>query len=278
MLQSGSPCSLARALEAVEAGVVPVLLRCLAGSGQPIDDAVKSHAATALGALSLSLCSPGGPRQLPEPLRGALRPAVAALAGLLRSTQLPLVADGVLGALANMAMADKALAAKAAAAGAVQLATQWARRPGAPPHVVEAAARLLGYLSYQGDTVPAGVTDMMPPPPLSSGRASAGPWLGGGGGQAASCAASMADGKPLKLCSACRGVSYCSGACQKRHWGQHKGACDTGRGSWATYAVCGDSEEGWLIGFEFCATSLLTLPDWSPLLAPPRRHIISSAC
>jgi hypothetical protein len=27
------------------------------------------------------------------------------------------------------------------------------------------------------------------------------------------------------MCSACRGVSYYSGACQRRDWGEHKGAC-----------------------------------------------------
>jgi hypothetical protein len=38
MGSGGSPCSRATAVEAVEAGVVQVLLGCLAGSGQPEDN------------------------------------------------------------------------------------------------------------------------------------------------------------------------------------------------------------------------------------------------
>jgi hypothetical protein len=80
--------SFAVALEAVEAGVVPVLLACLARSGHPDDEQVQYEAARALielvGALGF-----GGPvgasRQLPEPLQRELRPAVAALVELLRA-------------------------------------------------------------------------------------------------------------------------------------------------------------------------------------------------
>jgi hypothetical protein len=88
---SGSTCSPVRAVEAVEAGAVQALLRCLVGSGRPEDEAVQGMATRTLNAMAAALClaSPGGLRQLPEPMQGALRPAVAALAGLLRSTQLP---------------------------------------------------------------------------------------------------------------------------------------------------------------------------------------------
>jgi hypothetical protein len=83
---AGTLCSPATAEEAVEAGVVPVLLSCLASSGHP-NEMVQCEVARALGVLARALagpCSPGGlRRQLPEPMRGALRPAVAALAGLL---------------------------------------------------------------------------------------------------------------------------------------------------------------------------------------------------
>jgi hypothetical protein len=160
-------------------------------------------------------------------MRGALRPAVAALAGLLRSTQPPAVAVAVLITLGSIALVDKALAVEAAAAGAGQLATQWSCRPGAPAEVVLAAEGLQEKLAFQGDEVRACVATMTPQPLSSSTGSAAG--QGGSGDQAACCAAcgaaSAADGKALKMCSVCRGVSYCSGACQKRHWGEHKGAC-----------------------------------------------------
>jgi hypothetical protein len=104
----------ARAVAAVEAGVVPVLLGCLACRD---DVVVQCKAAMALGLLAGAQCHRNNSRQLPEPLRGALRPALAALAGLLRSTELPAIAVEVLYALANIAMADKALAAEVVAAG-----------------------------------------------------------------------------------------------------------------------------------------------------------------
>jgi hypothetical protein len=91
---------------AVEAGVVPVLLGCLARSRHPDVERVQSSGAKALGELAKALwrSNPGGRRQLPEPMRGALRPAVAALAGLLRSTQLSTVAAAALMALGSMAL------------------------------------------------------------------------------------------------------------------------------------------------------------------------------
>jgi hypothetical protein len=226
-----SPCSFSSAVEAVEAGAVQVLLGSLAFSsgqpGDPDDEEVQSRAAEALAVLAAVLClgSPAdGSRQLPEPMRGALRPAVAALAGLLRSMQLPAVAGAVLRALGNVALADKALAAEAAAAGAGLLAMHWRRRPGAPAQVVQTACRLLHNLVVQGDNaLSAGVNvnTVMVQRAAGAGQDS------GDGGQAACFAArgaaSTAEGKALKMCSACRGVSYCSGACQKRHWGEHKG-------------------------------------------------------
>jgi hypothetical protein len=214
-------CSPAVAVEAVEAGVVPVLLGYLVSSGHLHDEFVQSGAAMALGGLSLSLGlgSPASSRQLPERMRGALQPALAALVGLLRSTQLPAVAAAALGTLANIALVDKALAAEAAAAGAALLAAQWSLRPGAFFEVVHAAEGLLEKLAFQHNAVPAGV---LTPQPSSSTPESAGPGQGGSGGKQVPCcaacgAASTADGKPIKICSACRGLSYCSGACQKRH-------------------------------------------------------------
>jgi hypothetical protein len=219
---------------AVEAGVVPVL-GCLAGSGHPDDESVQGQAAMALGALAAAPCrsSPDRCRQLPEPLHSALQPAVAALAGLLHSMQLPAVRAAVLIALGNIALVDKALVVEVVAAGAGQLAAQWSLRPGAPAEVVRAAERLLMKLAFQGDTVPAAfAVAAVPAQPSSSDsmESAAGPGQGGGSiGQAVCCAvgsaASRPDGKPLMLCSACRHVSYCSGACQRRHWGEHKGAC-----------------------------------------------------
>jgi hypothetical protein len=111
LLTSGSLCSHATAAEAVEAGAVPLLLGCLARSGHPDDELVQGDAARALGALAGALCpgsSPGGRRQLPETLRGTLRPAVAALAGLLGSAQLPVaVATSGLRALGNILLSDQ---------------------------------------------------------------------------------------------------------------------------------------------------------------------------
>jgi hypothetical protein len=182
--------------------------------------------------LAAALCcsSPGGVSQLPEPLRGALQPAVAALVELLRSTQLPAVAQPVLIALGNIAMADKALSVEAATGGAALLGSQWSCRLGVPAQVVKDAVRMLDNLAFQGDAVPDAGMTAVTPQPLSSSMDSAGPGQQGGAiGLAACCAAcgaaSTADGKPLKLCSACRGVSYCSRACQRRHWGKHKGVC-----------------------------------------------------
>jgi hypothetical protein len=230
---SGRPCSLAMAAEAVQAGVVPVLLGCLAfTSGQPGDAAVQCEAAGVLEMLTAALVGLGSPasrrRQLSEPMRRALQPTLAALAGLLRSTQLPAVAAAMLRAMSVIAVLDEALAAEAVAAGAVVLATQWSRRPGALEDVVQAAKELLIKLR-PGAAVPAGVATATPEASSSSRTESAAGQGGSGGGQAAGCAAcgaaSKADGKVLMRCSACRGVSYCSGACQRRHWGEHKGAC-----------------------------------------------------
>jgi hypothetical protein len=213
---------------AVEAGAVPVLLGCLASSGHSDDEFVQSGAAKGLAVLAAALShgSPVCSRQLPEPQLVVLRPVMAALAGLLRSTQLPAVAAEMLIALGNMALADAALAAEAAAAGAAQLATQWSLRPGAPAEVVQAAEGLLAKLAFQGEAVPAGVAAVTPQPLSCSYTGSA---AGQGGSQAACCAAcgatSRPDGKALQMCSACRGVSYCSGACQKRHWSKHKEGC-----------------------------------------------------
>jgi hypothetical protein len=92
---------------------------------------------------------------------------------------------------------------------------------------VQAAGGLLNILAFQqGYAAPAGVAvAAMEPPSCSSDQGR----RGGGSQQAASCAgcgaASRPDGRPLLLCSACRGASYCSGACQTRDWGEHKGAC-----------------------------------------------------
>jgi hypothetical protein len=227
-LARSSPCGLATA---VEAGVVPVLLGCLACSGHLDDERVQSRAAEALVELAAALgrSSPGSSRQLPEPLHSALQPAVAALAGLLRSMQQPAVAAEVLYVLANIALADKALAAQAVAASAGQLAAQWSRRLGAPAEVVHAAQGLLSNLAFQGDTVPADTHTLIRPSSMPA-EGSAGHGQGSGsGGQVDCCATcnatSRSDGKALMRCSACRGVSYCSGACQKQDWGRHKGAC-----------------------------------------------------
>ncbi|GLC49014.1 hypothetical protein PLESTB_000173100 [Pleodorina starrii] len=47
-----------------------------------------------------------------------------------------------------------------------------------------------------------------------------------GAGCCAACgAAHQAGGPPLLWCSRCRGVRYCSRACQVGHWPQHKGSC-----------------------------------------------------
>jgi hypothetical protein len=230
---SSSLCKPASAAEAVEAGMVPVLLACLAfSSAMPNDELVQQvAAAAALGMLAAALypSSPVGcSRQLPEPMRGALRPAVAALAGLLRSTQLPSVAITMMGALADIAVVDEALAVEAAAAGAAQLAAQWSRRTGAAEEVVQAAEGLLEKLAFQGDTVPADIATASPELPGSSCVESAGPGQGGSS-QATGCAACGAanrpDRKALQMCSACLGMSYCSRVCQRRHWGEHKGAC-----------------------------------------------------
>jgi hypothetical protein len=51
-------------------------------------------------------------------------------------------------------------------------------------------------------------------------------------------AASRADGRALMSCSACKGVRYCSAACQRRHWQQHKPSCSRGGGA---AARCGRS-------------------------------------
>jgi hypothetical protein len=226
---SGGPCSRATAVEAVEADAVQVLLGCLASSGRQNDAYVQSEAARALAVVALALSSGGGCRQLPEPLLDALRPAVAALAGLLCSTQLPAVAEAVLCALANIAVADEALAVEAAAAGAAQLAAQWSLRLGAPEGVVRDAEGLIENLAYQGDTVSARLHVAAPQLPCSVGMESSAGQGSSSGEQMTCCAAcgaaSTGDGKPLKMCSACRGVSYRSEACQRRHWGEHKGAC-----------------------------------------------------
>jgi hypothetical protein len=223
-VSDSSLCSPAMAVEAVEAGVVPVLLGCLAlSSSDPDYEMVQEEAVSALGALvaALFLSDPSGRRQLPEPLMmSALRPAAPALVGLLRSTQLPNVADAVLRALCCIARVDKALCLEVAAAGAAQLATQWSRRPGVAAQMVQAANSLLGTLAFQGDTVPGRDHALTFVSPGQQGS--------GSGDEATRCAAcgaaSRPGGKALMVCSACRGVSYCSGACQKRDWGKHKGA------------------------------------------------------
>jgi hypothetical protein len=226
---SSSFCSWAKAMEAVEAGVVPVVLGCLARSRHTDDEFVQSGrpgcwlrwrgrcgaAAPAATGSCRRRCG-----------RGALQPALAALAGLLRSTQLTGVAAEVLIALGNISLVDKALAVEAGAAGAAQLATQWSRRPGVQERVVQAAEWLLEKLAFTGDAVPA---DAIPVGLKLSSYSCVRSAAGQGGGQATCCAAcgatSRRDGKALQMCSAHRRVSYCSGACQRRHWGEHKGAC-----------------------------------------------------
>ena len=44
---------------------------------------------------------------------------------------------------------------------------------------------------------------------------------GGGGATCARCGAAGA----TKRCGGCKGVMYCSAACQRRHWAAHKAAC-----------------------------------------------------
>jgi hypothetical protein len=131
----------------------------------------------------------------------------------------------LLRALNDVAMVDEALAAQAAAVGAALLAMQWSRKPGAPEEVVQAADWLLERLR-PFDDVSTGVAGAWALEASSSSCME--PPAGECGGQtacAACGAASTADGKALKMCSACRGVSYCSGACQKRDWSKHRVAC-----------------------------------------------------
>jgi hypothetical protein len=75
----------------VEAGVVPVLVGCLASSGYPDDCDIEVHSKAAMGlgllAATLSLSSPDGFCQLSEQQLSALRPAVPALVADLRAAR-----------------------------------------------------------------------------------------------------------------------------------------------------------------------------------------------
>jgi hypothetical protein len=155
-------CSAEQAEQAIWAGAVPLMLRCLAHpcGAAGLQELVHHDACCALGSLaqallaSTGLASGGG---LPERLVAALRPAVGGLCAVLRATQLPVVAAAAMGALADIVLADCALQREVLAAGAAQLAAEWAGKPVGQVEVQgelqQSAAVLLRNVHHVGDAI-----------------------------------------------------------------------------------------------------------------------------
>ena len=217
--------------ELVGAGALPLLVQALQPGGRRPD--AQQAAAKVLLKVSYLLADDSRAAQLLPGLLPALQPLLDILGAsgteswLARSTGL---------ALMGMMRRSHVLAASAARAGAAARLARWGFEAeswenmlliheemagsmgggggmSAVDALMAAAARLDREM---GDIVPNGreANFVMPAkePPAARKCAACG-------------AAARSDGRALMACSACTAVSYCSAACQRGHWKQHRASC-----------------------------------------------------
>jgi hypothetical protein len=212
------------ALQALQAGAMPVLLQLVQG-GDPL---LAFNALVNVKGIADGLVPCIGPQQQQQ-MADAVRAVVVLL---LQPGCTGEVAHIALEVLRTLARADAGMAAAAAAAGAGRALAAWEARPEPVLENVLLGLRLV--LEAQLGTVD--VSGREDQGAAAAAAAAAAPGSGGGGeppqhrARDTSCcrtcgAASKPSGKALSLCSGCRGAAYCSPACQKADWKAHKRDC-----------------------------------------------------
>lgn len=244
------PCSGQHLQQALDGGIIAMLLRQLKpGAVNIIQGVDAAH----------KLCLALSQHQRVQELRQvaeALVPLLGLPAGSLEDT----TATKALQTVANAARARPAVSQAVLGLGAAELAGRWAAS--ADAETAATAGRLQQVLAGE-----AGDSEVMLVSRLDLGlhlqalqmgaeqyaealqgyRATQRHTRDKGSRTCPACgASSKPGGKPLMECSACHAVSYCSGACQRKHWKAHKKSCVAGRtpGSSAAAAAGASASAG----------------------------------